>query len=40
MDKITARMTKDLNGYSDYFADELDKLIVKRWDDLLPLYNQ
>lgn len=40
MDKITARMTKDLNGYSDYFADELDKLIVKRWDDLLPLYNR
>ena len=40
MDKITARMTKDLNGYTDYFADELDKLIVKRWDELLPLYNR
>jgi len=40
MDKTTARMTKDLNGYNDYFADELDVLIGKRTTELAPLYRR
>lgn len=40
MDKTTARMTKDLYGYNDYFADELDALIGKRTTELAPLYRR
>lgn len=40
MDKTTARMTKDLYGYNDYFADELDALIGKRTTELGPLYRR
>ena len=38
MDKLTERLTKDLNGYNEYFANELENLIGKRADELAPLY--
>lgn len=40
MDKLTARLTKDLNGYNEYFANELEKLIGKRSKELAPLYRR
>ena len=40
MDKLTERLTKDLNGYNEYFANELENLIGKRADELAPLYRR
>lgn len=40
MDRLTARMQKDLNGYADYFADELEKMIGTRCTELAPLYRR
>ena len=40
MDKLTERLTKDLNGYNEYFAKELENLIGKRAEELAPLYRR
>ncbi len=38
MDRLTERLTKDLNGYTDYFNKQLDTLIGSRLTELEPLY--
>lgn len=40
MDRLTARRTKDLNGYTDYYNKQLEALIGTRTSELAPLYRR